>query len=39
MKSSPEKQKQYSSAPAFMGNTFQDLLRLYETVNNTKPYI
>jgi hypothetical protein len=29
----------YSSAPVSTGNTFQDLLRLGETADNTKRYI
>jgi hypothetical protein len=31
--------KNYSSAPISMGNTFQDLVRLCETVDNTEHYI
>jgi hypothetical protein len=29
----------YSSAPVSMGNTFQDLLRLCESADNTERYI
>jgi hypothetical protein len=31
--------RQYSSAPVSMGNTFQDLPRLRETTDNTERYI
>jgi hypothetical protein len=31
--------QQYSSAPVFMDNTFQDLPRLRETADNTERYI